>query len=115
MLRISCSMSASVGCRAAGAASGLPSSILPKPQRISSRKVDTPLGSGLPLRGRFDFAALCRLASAPRRNFSSRFLCRNSFSAAFASAADATLTATVVPSIFVKRRAASCKEETLMR
>ena len=71
---------------------------------MSSRKVVTPLGSGLPLRRRFDFAALCRLASAPTQEFSSRFLWRNSFSAAFASAADVTLTATVVPSIFVKRR-----------
>ena len=53
-------------------------------------------------------AALCFLPSAPRRNFSSRFLWRSSLSAAFASSADVTLTETAVPSILVKRMGASC-------
>ena len=44
-----------------------------------------PDGAGFPFFARAGRMARCCLASAPRRNFSSRFLWRSSLSAAFAS------------------------------
>jgi hypothetical protein len=68
------------------------------PNLISARQNQKAARFGLACRTR---ATFCRRWSALRRNFSSRRLCRSSFNAALASAAEVTLTATAVPSILV--------------
>jgi hypothetical protein len=82
----------------ARASSIRPASPRPTP-RSAHRSTDSSARPRLP--DGLGRSARWRRTSAARRNFSSRFLCRSSFTAAFASVADFTDTATAVPSILV--------------